>query len=151
MDAPRTLFGQVPIAPGGNIGLRRDVWERVGRYSETIIGAVDDAEFCIRLWEHGIVIHFAPGAEIAYRYRAEPRSLWRHGRFYGRGRPFISRRMAQAGLRPPSRVAGWRSWLLVVVWLPRLTTAEGRAAWCWVAGCRFGQLEGCFIHRTLYL
>jgi len=151
MDAPRMLFDQVPVAPGGNIGLRREVWDQVGRYSEDQLGAIDDTEFAIRLWEQHVPVHFAPGAELAYRYRTDARSLFRHGRFYGRGRPFLSRRAKQAGLRPPSRVAGWRSWLLVIAWLPRLVTQEGRASWCWVAGCRFGVLEGSIRARTLYL
>ncbi len=151
MDRLRMLCDGVPLASGGNIGMHRDVWESVGRYSETIVGAVDDAEFCLRLWQHGIPVHFARGAELAYRYRAEPSALWRHGRFYGRGRPYIAKRLKEAGLPAPSRFANWRSWLLLVAWLPRLTTAEGRASWCWVAGCRIGQLEGCFIARTLYL
>ncbi|HEY1741042.1 MAG TPA: glycosyltransferase family A protein [Acidimicrobiia bacterium] len=149
MDAPRKLLGRIPIAPSGNIAMRRDVWEKVGGYDEDIdVG--EDQEFCIRLWEQHIPIHFAPGAEIAYRYRTDARSLFRQGRFYGRGRPLVYRRAAAAGVRAP-RFAGWRSWLLLVAWLPRLRSVEGRASWCWLAGVRLGQLEGSLRQRSLYL
>ena len=149
MDAPRDLLGRIPIAPSGNIAMRRSVWQEVGGYDEQMhVG--EDQEFCIRLWEHQVPIHFAPGAEIAYRYRTDARSLFRQGRLYGRGRPRVYRRAAQAGVRAP-RFAGWRSWLLLVAWLPGLRTTEGRASWCWLAGVRLGQLEGSIQARTLYL
>ncbi len=150
-DAPRDFYGIFPLAAGGNMGIRREVWERAGRFDEHLVGAVDDIELCLRLYEQHVPIAFAPEAIVHYRYRSDPGALFRHGRFYGRGRPLICRRLAEAGLPTPSRVSGWKSWALVVLWLPRLTTREGRAAWCWVAGNRFGQLEGCFIHRAVYL
>ncbi|HEY3831893.1 MAG TPA: glycosyltransferase family A protein [Acidimicrobiia bacterium] len=149
MDAPRKLLDRIPIAPSGNVAMRREVWEKVGGYDETM-AVGEDQEFCIRLWEHGIPIHFAPGAEIAYRYRTDARSLFRQGRLYGRGRPLVYRRAAAAGVRAP-RFAGWRSWLLLVAWLPRLRSTEGRASWCWLAGVRLGQVEGSIRQHSLYL
>ena len=95
-------------------------------------------------------IHFALGAEIEYRYRTDARSLFRQGRLYGRGRPLVYRRAAAVGVRAP-RLAGWRSWLLLVAWLPRLRSEEGRASWCWLAGVRLGQVEGSLRQRSLYL
>jgi glycosyltransferase involved in cell wall biosynthesis len=149
MDAPRELLGTIPIAPSGNVGIRRSVWEQIGGYDEQM-AVGEDQEFCIRLWEQHIPIHFAPGAEIAYRYRTDARSLFRQGRLYGRGRPVVYRRAARAGVRAP-RFGGWRSWLLLGAWLPRLRSSEGRASWCWLAGVRLGQVEGSLRARTLYI
>jgi glycosyltransferase involved in cell wall biosynthesis len=149
MDAPRKLLDTIPIAPSGNIGMHRAVWEQIGGYDEQM-AVGEDQEFCIRLWEQKIPIYFAPRAEIAYRYRTDARSLFRQGRLYGRGRPAVYRRASQVGVRAP-RLSGWRSWLLLVAWLPRLVSAEGRASWCWLAGVRLGQLEGSARARTLYI
>jgi hypothetical protein len=77
--------------------------------------------------------------------------LFRQGRFYGRGKPLMCRLVHDAGLAAPSRLAGWKSWVLVFAWLPRTFTRQGRAGWCWVAGNRLGQIEGCVHHRALWL
>lgn len=149
-DAPRTFHGVFPSISGGNVGMHRGLWEEVGRFDETVIG-IEDIEFSLRLFQRGVAIHFAPDAIVHYRYRIEPRALWRQGRHYGACRPYVCRRLHEAGLPTPSRVAGWKSWLTLVLWLPRLVSREGRASWIWVAGNRFGQLEGCVRHRALYL
>jgi hypothetical protein len=70
---------------------------------------------------------------------------------YGFHRPALRRRVARAGLRPPGRFAGWRSWLWLLVHVPELRTERGRARWLWVAGNRVGQLRGSIHHRTLFL
>ena len=150
-DAPRSYYGIFPLAAGGNLGIRRSTWDATGRFRNDIVGAVDDIEFCLRLWQRGVAIGFAPDAVISYRYRAEPTALWRHGRFYGKGKPLIAKTLHDQHLPTPSRLAGWKSWVTLVRWLPRLRTLEGRAAWCWVAGNRIGQLEGCWHYRTFWL
>ncbi len=150
-DRPRAYFGIFPLAAGGNMAIRRSTWRRVGRFREDIVGAVDDIEFSLRLWQANVEIGFALDAVIHYRYRSEPISLWRHGRFYGKGKPLICKMLHEANLPTPARFAGWKSWALVILWLPRVFTLQGRAAWCWVAGNRIGQLEGCLHYRTLWL
>jgi glycosyltransferase involved in cell wall biosynthesis len=149
-DGPRIFLGFFPIAPGGNVGMRKDAWQRVGGYDEAFSGP-EDADFSLRLWLAGIDVAWAPDAVLQYRYRDRARDLFRQGRFYGRGRPLVKKRIRASGRARPSRVAGWRSWVTLVRWLPRLKTHEGRASWCWVAGNRLGDLEGSLRHRTLYL
>lgn len=149
-DGPRVYLGLFPVAPGGNVGMRKAAWERVGRYDEVFSGP-EDADFSLRLWLAGIDVGFAPNAVLQYRYRAEAGALFRQGRFYGRGRPLVKKRIRSTGRATPSRIAGWKSWVTLLRWLPRLGTPEGRASWCWVAGNRLGDLEGSVIHRSLYL
>jgi glycosyltransferase involved in cell wall biosynthesis len=149
-DAVRTWFGAFPVIAGGNLGIRRDVFDEVGSFDQRYIGA-EDHEFSLRLAQHGIPIHFAPDARIAYRYRSEASVLWRQGNTYGRSRPMLRRRTVEAGLVAPSRFAGWRSWLWLLRHLPGLRTAEGRARWVWVAGNRVGQLRGSVEARSVFL
>lgn len=145
-----TWYGVFPLVSGGNLGLRRDVWRAVGGFDDRYLGA-EDAEFSLRLHEHGIAVDFEPAALVHYRYRRSARALWEQGLCYGRGRPLVRRRVRDAGLAAPSPVAGWRSWLWLVVHLPDLATRAGRARWLWVAGNRIGQVRGSVDARTLFV
>jgi glycosyltransferase involved in cell wall biosynthesis len=149
-EGVRTWFGAFPVIAGGNLGIRKDVFDEVGGFDQGYIGA-EDHEFSLRLAQHGIPIHFAPDARIAYRYRSEASVLWRQGNTYGRSRPRLRRRVVEAGLPAPSRFAGWRSWLWLLRHLPGLGSPEGRARWAWVAGNRVGQLRGSVEARSVFV
>jgi glycosyltransferase involved in cell wall biosynthesis len=150
-DAPRAHCGVVPVVPGGNMGLQRTTWASVGGFRIDLDTAGEDVEFSLRLLQWGVPVTFAPDAVVYYRYRTEAGALWRQGRAYGRAKPWTYKLLRDAGLATPSRFAGWKSWFLVALWLPRLVTRDGRAAWCWVAGSRLGQLEGCRRHKVFWL
>ncbi|HZJ26314.1 MAG TPA: glycosyltransferase [Acidimicrobiia bacterium] len=149
-DAPGTWFGSFPLVSGGNLGLRRDLWQTVGPFDETFIGA-EDAEWSLRLATAGIPVHFEPNAVLHYRYRSEASVLWRQGNRYGFARPHLRARVAAAGLPVPSRWAGWRSWIWLLTQLPGLRARRGRARWAWVAGVRIGHVRGSLDARTLFL
>ncbi len=151
LDRPRTYSDAFVLVPGGNFGMRRDAWVAIGGFREDVFGATEDVEFSLRLHLAGIQVGFAPDAVLHYRYRTEAAVLFRQGRFYGRGKPLICRLTHEHGLPTPSRFAGWKSWLLLVLWLPRLRSTEGRAAYCWILGSRLGQVEGIIHHRALWL
>lgn len=149
-DRPRTYLDLFPMIAGGNVGLRREAWARVGGFDEDFSGP-EDADFSLRLATAGIEIGFAPEAVLHYRYRSEPSALFRQGRFYGRGRPLIAKRIRAAGVGRVRRFAGWKSWAALVLWAPRAVTAEGRATWVWIAGNRLGEVEGSIRHRAFYV
>lgn len=151
MDGPRRHLEAVPVVPGGNMGIRRATLDAIGGFRDDLDTAGEDVELSLRLLRGGIAIHFDPDAVVAYRYRTDARALFRQGRAYGRAKPWLCQLVARAAVATPSRFGGWKSWLVVVAWLPRLRTREGRASWCWVAGSRLGQLEGCVSHRTVWL
>ncbi|MGZ6952085.1 MAG: glycosyltransferase [Acidimicrobiia bacterium] len=146
-----TFHGIFPTVHGNNMGMQRAVWRELGRFDEDVIIGSDDVEISMRAWRAGVPIHFVPEAVVHYRYRPEPRALWRQGRNYGRSRPLVVRRLREQGLPCPSRVAGWRSWLWLVAHAPDVRHPEGRAAWTWVAANRIGQLEGSIRYRSLFV
>jgi glycosyltransferase involved in cell wall biosynthesis len=145
-----TWFGVFPLVAAGNLGIRRDAWRAAGRFDESY-AAEEDHELALRLVQRGVDVFFAPDAVVHYRYRGSVGALWRQGRAYGAARPRVFRQVEAAGLPTPPRFAGWRSWVWLIVHLPGLRTAPGRAAWVWVAGNRLGQLRGCVRYRTLFL
>jgi glycosyltransferase involved in cell wall biosynthesis len=136
---PATFHDLFPLLPAGNFGMQRAAWDKIGGFDPHVI-ANEDADLSLRVWERGISVHFAAEALVHYRYRTKARELFRQGFTYGTFRPLVARRARACGLRVP-RAAGWRSWLVLVAWLPRLTTSEGRASWMWVAGVRSGLVR----------
>jgi len=147
-----TFRGLFPTVHGNNMGMVRELFDAIGRWDldDRVIG-VDDVELSARLFQRGVGVYFEPAAVVHYRYRDEPRALWRQGRTYGRARPFLVRRLREQGLPTPHPIAGWRSWVWLGAHLPDLRTHEGRAGWVWVAANRVGQLEGSVRYRSLYL
>jgi glycosyltransferase involved in cell wall biosynthesis len=149
-EGPGPLFqGLFPIASGGNLGLHRQLWRRIGGFSERVPGA-EDIHFSMMAWRLGIRLFIEPSATLHYRFRSDGRSLWRQGRAYGRGRALVCRDLRDFGYRT-SRLAGWRSWLWLLVHLLDLRSSEGRLGWTWVAANRVGQLQGSIEARSLHL
>lgn len=144
-----TFYGIFPYAHGNNLGLQRAAWERLGRFDEGFPNGAEDIEFGLRAWQAGVPVHFVREAVVHYRYRSRPNDLWRQGTTYGRSRPLVRRRLKESGAPAPSPVAGWRSWLWLLIHLPGLRTRPGRSAWIWVAANRIGHLQGSVRHRCL--
>ena len=145
-----TWFGVFPIVAAGNLGIRAATFEAIGGFDEGL-RANEDHDLALRLRLAGVDVHFEPAAVVHYRYRRSAGDLWHQGLTYGAARPLMWKRVRDAGLSPPSRVAGWRSWAWLVVHLGSLRSSEGRAAWVWVAGNRLGQVGGSVRHRTVFL
>jgi len=144
-----TFYNVFPYPHGNNFGLQRIAWERLGRFDENFPSAAEDAEFGLRAWRAGVSLQFVGTAVVHYRYRGTAADLWRQGTAYGRSRPLIRRRLKELGAPTPSPFAGWRSWLWLARHLPSLRSAEGRAAWTWVAANRAGHVQGSVRHRCL--
>ncbi len=145
-----TFYGIFPCIRGAGWGIRHAVWDELGGMREDL-RACEDIELSLRCWRHGHQIVGLPDAVVHYRYRDSPRALWRQGLAYGQNRPRIARMLVDAGLPRPPRLAGARSWLLLLLRLPTLATPQGRAAWMWIAGNRVGQVIGSWRERVLML
>lgn len=145
-----SFFGIFPMIRGANWGVHRDVWERFDGVDESY-SAGEDAELSLRYWLGGVTLVGLPDAVVHYRYRDSHRALWRQGFAYGASRPRIVRLLVTAGRPRPPRLAGWKPWTLLVIKIPSLATAEGRAVWVWIAANRVGQLRGSLRERTLLI
>lgn len=148
-NGPTLFAGYFPAASGGNLGLHRTLWEQIGGFTEGAEGA-EDLLFSMEAWLRGVSLHYAPGAVLHYRYRADAASLWRQGRTYGRARTIVCKELRRRGYAP-SRFAGWRSWLWILVNLPHMVHRSDRLNWIWVVANRLGHLEGSVRHRTISL
>ena len=148
-DAP-TFLGLFPSVSSGNLGVRRDAWDRIGGFDPELT-AFEDAEWASRAALAGVEVCWAPDTVVDYRYRTTARDLWRQGCGYGEHRPELARRWFESTGERASRLAGLRSWYWLVLHLPELFSRRRRARWCWVAGNRFGSVRGSIRTRFLVL
>ncbi|MGH9084631.1 MAG: glycosyltransferase [Acidimicrobiales bacterium] len=142
--------GIFPYGPSANLGIRRAVFEEIGRFDESIT-AGEDLELCLRLWRSGHRLTYLPGAVVHYRNRSRLGDLFRQAITYGAAGPLTVRRLVEHGAPRPSRTSGLRSWLWLVRNLPLLRSRAGRARWIVVAGRAVGRLIGTARHRTVFL
>lgn len=144
----QTFEGIFPFGPTANLGITRDLLERVGQF-DTSISVYEDLELCLRVWLHDVGLEFEPAAVVHYRYRPSFRTLWKQAITYGAARPAIARRLAAEGCATPARWRGVRNWLWLLRRLPSLRSKAGRARWVVVAGGSVGRLVGSARHRYL--
>ncbi len=140
--------GIFPFGPTANLGIRRDLFERLGGF-DTSIAVYEDLELCLRAWLDGVELQFVPDAIVHYRYRSTVRGLWQQAVTYGAAGPVIARRLVDAGRPGPSRWHGAKNWLWLVRKLPSLRSQAGRARWVVVAGGSAGRLLGSVRARRL--
>jgi glycosyltransferase involved in cell wall biosynthesis len=128
---PGSFAGIVPFAHSCNLGVRRDLVDRIGPFDETI-EAGEDVEFSYRAWRDGVEPGYAAAAVVHYRYRTTLGALWRQGRSYGRVRAILGRRFTAQGLALPPATSG-RARLGLLKRLPQCVTRTGRANWVFAA------------------
>jgi hypothetical protein len=144
-------YEYLPYAPGGNIGMWREVFESVGDFDEDLLRA-EDIDFGWRAHYLGIPVHFEPRAVLHRRLKNDPRSEFRTAIRGGIAETGLYRRHRNRGMPRASRedvVAQYR-WLVTT----GPAVVRGNAdpyRWAHHAGKRLGRLAGSARHRVLYL
>lgn len=135
-----TSMGYLRYAPGGNIGIRRTVFDAMGGFRADMTLGQEDVDFGWRMVNAGFTISHQPGAAVDYYQRAGWRPLLRQQWRYGRAHVQLYLRHREE----PIRVASWKTsarWF--VEWarqLPRrLRAGEASGA----AGAAVFQLARC--------
>ena len=148
---PYLCEGLFPVAPGGNMAITRRDFEAVGGFAQDA-RPLEDFDFCLRAWEHGLQVRLEETAVLHYRLRSRPRDLYRQGFNYGRSRARVYRDLVDRGLVRRIAVPGWKSWIRLVLALPgALVHHRSRATAAWIAGNRFGRTVGSVRHGVVYL
>jgi glycosyltransferase involved in cell wall biosynthesis len=140
--------GFLPFAGGGNLGIRRPVFEGLGGF-DTSLPALEDTDLCFAAQLQGHDLVYVPRAVVHVRLRHTFRQLYRQGYGWGLGTAALHRKYLQQGLPLPSRLRHVAGWLLVV---PRLLMAWDRARigrWWFALGWRMGRLRGNVRYRLL--
>jgi glycosyltransferase involved in cell wall biosynthesis len=147
-----TYGDSLPYGSSANLGVRRDLHEKIGGFDEDFLGAAHDTDYCWRLQKAGGRLHFEPRAVIAYRYRRDLPALVRQARFYGVG--FVS--LYKKHRRDMSKqnhpwLWGALTWLGLLRRLPIPPRRGKLAGFAWHFGWRLGLLEGSIRNRTVLL
>jgi glycosyltransferase involved in cell wall biosynthesis len=141
--------GFLPFAGGGNLGVRRQVFEELGGF-DVSLPALEDTDLCFAAQLRAHELGFAPQAVVHVRLRETNRALYRQGHAWGLGTAALHRKYLASGMPLPSRLRHLGGWLLV---LPRLMLAAPDRArlgrWWFAFGWRVGRLRGNVRYRLL--
>lgn len=134
---PGSFAGLVSFANSCNLGVRREVVDRIGGFDESLT-AGEDIEFSHRAALAGFDVVYADAAVVRYRYRTTLGGLWRQAVAYGRSRTTLEARLRGSGLVVPDPSLG-RSWLGLVRRSPQAFSRAGRANLVFAAGGLWGR------------
>jgi len=143
--------GFLPMAPTGNLAVRRLAFDALGGFREDFVGGMEDVEFSWRAQLNSHRIAYAPKARVMYRYRTGPTESGRQSYRYGLMSAKLYREYRGSGM-PASdlrtALGAWKWALLNVVDLCRGRAARG--AWLSRVGFRAGRLVGSARFRVVY-
>jgi GT2 family glycosyltransferase len=139
----------LPYAVGASLGVRTEVFQRLGGFSEEYAGGGDDVEFCWRAQLACYTLGHAPDAVMCYRLRDRLWPLAKQGYGYGRSDAHLYRDFRPHGLPPLRAGAGFRSWGRLIRRLPELASRDRAGAWVYGAAWRCGRLMGSLRYRVL--
>ena len=115
--------GGVPHAGGGNLGIRREVFEAVGGFDPSL-RCLEDTDLSWRVQRAGVPLTFAADVVVQVRLRTTVTGMFRQGRTYGAAHAELERRFGRDTFAAPgsgpaapadagaATVAGrWRAWV----------------------------------------
>jgi GT2 family glycosyltransferase len=140
----------LPHAAGSNIGIRRDVFERVGGFDESMY-KLQDTDFCWRVQLAGIKLVAVSGVVVHYRFRGGASSLIKQAFTNGIYNVFIYKKYRAHGMPKLAIKHGIASWIGLATSIGRLTKPEMRAYWLWDLGWLSGRLYASIKYRVLAL
>lgn len=133
--------GDIPFAHGCNMGMRREVLERLGGFDESVrIGT--DIDFAVRAHQAGVELSWVPNALVHYRHRLGARERWRQAVAYGRASHHLHSLLGEPWgfwVRARHQVRRF-CWMLKT--LPRLGDRRHRAQWMWTLALAIGEIAG---------
>lgn len=146
-----TAFHFLPIVSGSNGGVRRNLFDRVGGFSDGY-RRCDDIDFFWRAQlASGCRAHFVEDAVLEYRVRSGLKTTWRQAYADAREVPRLYRRFRAEGM-PRSLRDGLGGWVRIARYGPRWLTAErGRELLVTEAGWLLGRMVGSVEERVFYL
>ncbi len=142
----------LPYAFGGNLGIHRRVWERIGGFDPAWVRGGTEVEFSWRAQLAGFRIGFAPGAVVAYRLPSSDRELFRKIWISARGHPRLYRAFHQAGMPRTRFKTAMLDWAWLAYHLPDLFRGSyERVEWSRRLAWRAGLAAGSLRWRAFYL
>ncbi len=140
----------LPHAASANMGIRRDVFERLGGFDESM-AALYDTDLCWRVQLAGIELVAVPEAIVHYRFRGTVTGLLKQAFAYAVYNVLIYKKYRAHGMPKIALKHGIKSWINLVLGVRRLAKAETRVHWLWKAGWLIGRLYASIRYRVMAL
>jgi glycosyltransferase involved in cell wall biosynthesis len=137
----------LPFSGGGQLAIRRRVFEQLGGFDESLV-ACEDADFCWRLQLAGYRLGFARDAVIHVRLRDSRLEMCRQARSWGEWNAALYKKYRPHGMPALPRARGVRALAGVARRAPHLLHPGRRDAWLWQASWMTGRLIGSIKHRV---
>jgi glycosyltransferase involved in cell wall biosynthesis len=136
----------------GTLGVKRVLFERVGGFDETLL-CCEDTDFCLKLQQRGIQLHFVVDAVVHIRYRRTLSGVFLQSRNYAEYNVLISKKYrTDISKKNYYTVKCWKlyftDWWQVIRHLPSLRNTHSRYWWMWHFGRQVGRLRGSIKYRT---
>lgn len=139
---PHRMFGFLPHAGGGAIGIRRSAFEQIGGF-DPALPWLHDADLCWRVQlALGTTLQVVDDAVSAVRLRTTLRALCRQGVANGRDGIRLRRRYAGHGVPWTPWSRHLRQWVRTLRTLAAAGSPAGRQEFAWRLGKQIGRLQG---------
>ena len=125
---------------GCNLGLHREVWERVGGFDEDYPAGAEEIDFAWRAWDLGYRFAYAEEALVHYRIRTDLRGVLRQQYNSGRGTATLHARFRPAGVTPKSALRRAHHELLLLQRFPWRGGGDARRRWLTLVAFETGKL-----------
>jgi GT2 family glycosyltransferase len=143
-------MGLTPFGATAAMGVRRDLFDALGGFDETMTPA-EDRDFCYRASRRGHPPTFVPRAVLRYRYRATGAGIFRQAKGGGVASARLYARYRTAGDRPRLVRVEIRKATLALWGLLRGRSVAERAGHLHRLGAIVGYVEGSIRTRVPYL
>jgi glycosyltransferase involved in cell wall biosynthesis len=146
-------FTFMPYVSSACLGMRREMWHRVGGFDERFVGG-DDVDLCWRVQLAGGRLGAAPDAVVHYRLRPTLTATMRQLYHYGRSHTQLYRQYRDLGMPPSTRTAYTPidAWRRIRTLVPRaIRSRSAFTTLCADVAFRAGRLTGSINNRVLYL
>ena len=134
-------------AGAGTLGVKRLVHEAIGGFDESW-GFLEEVDYCLRIQNGGVKIHFVHDAVIHIRYRQTLPQLYHQARRWAE----YSVRLFKT-YRPMGTYRWcWRwyaeQWARLLRQIPSLRSRSRHARWFWDLGWQVGRFQGIIKYRV---
>lgn len=139
-ELPRTWRDR-PYPYGGNTGMRREVFERVGGYDESYPAGAEEIDFAWRAADLGYDAVYVPDALLHYRIRTDVRGVLRQQYNSGRGTATLYAKFRPAEVTPKAWHRRVRHEALLLRQFPWRGGPDARRSWAALMAFEAGKLR----------